>query len=320
MEPRMLSWNLKNQWVIVRFDGNVPSSHTKILDDYRLLSIKPTLNYIRERGGKIILLTHRGPHGQKKADLSNKHLVNWFNNQNLPTLFCPTIHSIAAFKKHASILLLENLRFFKGEKTKNIRFAQSLARMATYYINDAFASMHRQDTSLTTLAEQFPLNKRSYGFLTQKELTALSPICSKNNTTLILLGGAKAATKIPLIEAMLNLNHTVAVLPALSSTFEVARGNSVGRSLIDTHLVPVCKKFIDRAAKTNKNLLIPLDYQIAKKTSTKTLYTVDINHVSKDAYIIAVGPKTITKIASLMTTSSTIFFNGIMGFLENLKH
>src|SRR5581483_2239523 len=141
---------LENQRVIIRADLNVPIEKQKILNDYRLLSILPTLNMVLERKGKIVLITHLGRPKKPDPGLSTQLLLPWFIQKGYQIVFSPTPQDAyeKSLQSDKTIVLLENVRFFPGEKSEDPLFAQSLARLGDYYIDDAFATMHRKDSSI----------------------------------------------------------------------------------------------------------------------------------------------------------------------------
>jgi phosphoglycerate kinase len=313
----MTHWNLEGQWVILRIDGNVPlAADGKIIDDYRLARVKPTIDYILKQGGRIILITHIGEPTKRTTPLSTRHLLPWFSSY-YPTVFAPTLSSLKPLKKtNADVLILENIRFFKGETTHNLRFAQTLAQYASYYVNDAFGTMHRTDSSLVLLAEQFNAKHRSYGFLVAQELTALAPLLKPHKNALIMIGGAKLSTKIPLVTHLLSQGYAVAVLPALSFTFNRAQGIEVGKSLVEKDLISPCKALLKHKGTDSGVLILPLDYQVAQGSITGPLAYTNGTTIARADVGIAVGPQTIALLEKMIMKASVIFFNGLMGFTE----
>ena len=216
--PSIKALNLNKKRVFLRSDLNIPVHKNQILNDFKLKSALPTIDYILKDGGKIVLGTHIGrPEAQSKThfyddELSTQILMPWFEDRGYKIQYQPDLLQ-AQDQSHtndSSILLLENLRFFNGEKEYNLNFAELLAATADFYVNDAFGLIHRGDTSVTLLAKQFDKNHRSFGFLIEKELENLEKI--RNNTSqnfVLVLGGIKLKDKLPLLKKFIQNNDQV---------------------------------------------------------------------------------------------------------------
>jgi phosphoglycerate kinase len=166
IHPTFLSWKLENKRVFLRADLNVPLSDGNIENDFRLTSILPTLDYLLNKNATVVLATHIGRPQAHEPELSTQLLVSWFEQRGYLIRFIPNISTIANLDiVPKQILLLENLRFFPGEKNGDIFFAKELARTAHYYINDAFGTIHEHACSTTSLPYEFPENRRSIGLL-----------------------------------------------------------------------------------------------------------------------------------------------------------
>ena len=201
---------LRGRRVFVRADLNVPLlANGTIEQDFRLRSVLPTINYIQEQGGKVILATHLGrPSAVGRSHLydealSTKHLSPWFTQNNFTVDYEPDLvaahHKSKQHFKH--ILLLENLRFYNSERETNAHFAEILSYLGDVYVNDAFALAHRNDTSVTLLAEEFDAEDRCIGLLMEKEITELTKLRqNKTDDLVILIGGNKIKDKVPMIE------------------------------------------------------------------------------------------------------------------------
>ena len=314
------TWSLKNQWVLLRIDANVPLENGTILDDNRLQQVLPTIDYILEKKGRIIVLTHIGRPQDHEPSLSTKHLVSWFAKK-YSIAFAATPADIPALQKgNANLILLENLRFFPEEKNLSLPFAQQLASYAQFYVNDAFGTLHRNHTSITLLAEQFPPNRKSMGFLVEKELNMLSALIDRHtHPTLIILGGAKLETKIPLIENLLDHTDTLFVGPALSCTFMEAQGISMGKSLVEHHLINECVRILEKAKKSSCKLIFPQDYLIAQDSIDGALSYAQTDSIPENGVCISIGEKTLSILEQYIKHATTIFLNGSMGFSDKPK-
>jgi phosphoglycerate kinase len=316
IHPIFTSWNMEHKRIFLRADLNVPLSNGKIDNDFRLLNILPTLDFILKKQGSVILATHIGRPHNKEPELSTQLLVPWFKQRGYSIQFVqdiPTITTLHVIPKQ--ILLLENLRFFPGEKSEDIFFAKQLARTAHYYINDAFGTIHEHDCSTTLLPYEFPENRRSIGFLIEKELRALSAI--KENPPrpfLAILGGGKIKDKIPLIESLLHQVDMIALYPALCFSFLTSIGKPVGISLVDNTMLNTCKKIMLEAEQSGIECLLPRDYQVADNALDGLLHYVD--ELTDDEIGISVGPKTVAEITTKINQAKTVFFNCAMGFAD----
>ncbi len=175
---QLQQFKLKNKRVILRIDGNVHlTKNGEIENLFRLQRVRPTLDYILLQGAQVVLLTHIGRPKKREQKNSTKVLHNWFCSIGYDVVFAQTIADAQniPFKSH-QLIILENLRFFDGEQTNDVSFAQELATLGEYYVNDAFGTMHRHDTSITLLPKQFKKNKKTIGFLVEEELAQLDKL------------------------------------------------------------------------------------------------------------------------------------------------
>ena len=225
-------------------------------------------------------------------------------------------------------MLLENLRFFEGEQKHSKEFARELARLADFYVNDAFGLLHREDTSITLVPELFEKNKRTIGLLIEKELNALNKLI--NNTErpfLLILGGGKVEDKLILIKNLLNKVDEIQLLPAIVFTFLKAQGKEVGQSLVAPDLLDYAKSIEKDAVKKNVKLFFPQDYIIAKDSFNGELSILNCEDFKdfENYFGISIGPKTAELFSQNINNAKTIFFNGLSGdlsrpeTLENIK-
>lgn len=314
------TWNMPNKWIMLRIDGNVPLKDGVIADDYRLQQTVPTIDYILAHNGRIILLTHRGRPTGHEESLSTKQLMPWFT-QKYSVAFAATLEDIPQLQKtDTQIILLENLRFFKEEKELSLLFAQKLASYADFYVNDAFATMHRNHTSITLLAQQFSAHNRSIGFLVEKELSMLNSLINHHShPSLIILGGAKLETKIPLILSLLDHTDTIFVGPALAATFMKAQGFAVGKSLVKDDLLNECLQILQKAKTSQCNLIFPQDYLIARDSIGGPLSYTQDHEIPDHSVCISIGEKTIHTLKAIIQEAKIIFLNGSMGFSDKPK-
>lgn len=314
---------LLRQRVLVRADLNVPSEKTgAIKSDQRLRAIIPTIRYIQESGGKVILATHIGrPSGiGLEHHLSTRNLIPWFEEQGFMIDFESDL--LAAQQKTYNnpqcIMLLENLRFFEGEKQYAMPFAEMLANLADLFVNDAFGTLHREDTSVALLPRLFLPQNRGWGFLVEQELAHLEPLHTAPHQPLILvLGGAKVSDKIPLLTNFLSHHapHAIILGGKVALPFIAANGIALGLSQPSSSEISLAAKVLLQLKQTS--LILPTDVITTKDITTcATPLVKSVKDVAADDYIIDIGPESINSFCSNLHKAQTIFLNGTMGLNE----
>jgi|SRR5579863_830813 phosphoglycerate kinase len=311
-------WNVKNKRVFVRADLNVPLDNGCILNDFRLKNILPTINYILEQQGTIILATHIGRPEHSDPSFSTQLLVPWFEKQGYTITFVPNLTNISHYMHGIQqILLLENLRFFPGEKTGDPFFAKQLAQTADYYVNDAFGDIHHNDTSIALLPYEFTESRRTIGFLMEKELRILDTLHNNPEHPFVaIIGGGKITDKIPLIHGLLATVDTLILCPAICFSFLKAEGLPVGKSLVDDTTIKECTTIMHAAQDMHKTIIFPIDYQIAHESINGELSIIDASNFPDDAVGISIGPKTVALITTEINKAKIIFLNCAMGFTD----
>src|SRR4030095_10369108 len=316
IHSQIKKWNLDGKRVFVRADLNIPLKNGSIVNDFRLNTILPTLDYIIQHNGSIVLATHIGRPQHQEPALSTQILIPWFEKRGYTLLFVHDITTIAHYKIiPKQIILIENLRFFPGETDGDPFFAKQLARSADYYVNDAFGTVHRSDSSVTLLPYEFPQNRRSIGFLIEKELRTLSSLKENPQHPFVaILGGEKIKDKIPLVLGLLKTVDTIMLCPALCFSFLQALGQPIGQSLANNTMNTLCTEIITQTNNQGIRLLFPLDYQVATDTINGPLSVIPAINFPNNAIGISIGPKTIQLFTDTINHAKTIFFNGAMGF------
>lgn len=308
--------DLPDQRVFLRADLNVPVKDGRITNDYRLTALKPTLDLLLARGCSIVLATHRGRPVGINPSLSTKVLIPWFKEHGY-TISHEANLAAAREKSYTlsnSIVLLENLRFFPGEKDHDAFFAQQLALLGDYYVNDAFGLLHRNDTSITLVPALFAPEKRTIGLLIEKELSMLSRLVDNPEHPFVLcIGGGKVVDKLPLLYTLLDKVDMILLCPAVVCTFLQALGDTVGNSLVDTTSINECKKFLEDARAQGVTIMFPDDYQIAESTFFGSLSITDTACIPDGYVALSVGPKTSHTYAEIIRSAKTVFFNGLPG-------
>lgn len=328
--PSIKSIALRGKRVLLRADLNVPLVQGAIEQDFRLRAIIPTIRYIQKQGGKVILATHLGrPSAVGKshlydASLSTKHLVSWFVDQgitvNHETDLVAAHHKSKQHPTH--LLLLENLRFYNSERETNAHFAELLSYLGDVYINDAFALVHRHDTSVTLLAQEFDATHRGIGLLMEKELAELTKLReNKTDDLIILVGGNKIKDKVPMIERFMDPElhpnlKAICLGGGVGLAFLKAQGYETGQTAIDDDTIEHAQKILTLAGDNKINLMLPLDHRVALH-GHKDLSVVDISHkIPEHGTCVDIGPRTLQAFSDELLKAKLIFSNGTMGIYE----
>lgn len=316
--------DLREKRVFLREDFNVPlDEECKIRDDSRIKAALPTINYLLEQKAKVVIASHLGrPKGEYIPEFSLKPVAERLS-ELIPqeVILAPDVigEEVLKLKKELTedqTLLLENLRFHKGETANDSFFAQLLAQEVDYYVNDAFGASHRSHASVVGIAQY--VEKSAAGFLLKKEVDYLSKaVHSPPKPYVAILGGAKVSDKIPVIENLLNKADNILIGGAMAYTFFKAQGFEVGRSLVEEDKMELARLLLDRAQAENVNFNLPSDHLVAAEKDPDTeVITVDSPPLPSDLMGLDIGPKTVGKYSEIIATAKTIFWNGPMGVFE----
>lgn len=321
MKSNLAHLNVQNKTVLLRFDGNVPIDRGTILNDQRLLATLPTIHMLLDKGATIILLTHIGRPQHKDLSLSTRQLVSWFDDYGIHVAFAQNPADVMQKKSEGSrIILMENLRFFPGEKAEDQTFADELAALGDFYVNDAFGSLARSDTSLTLLPKKFDASHKTIGLLIEHELTMLD-VLKKNiqKPCVLAIGGNKMSDKIPFInQAMPHLN-TILIGPALVFTFLKAEGKPIGNSLVDNDAINMCKEILMHAEEHGVTVSYPLDYVIAEGSFDGPLDLTTNDIIPTGEVGMSIGPKTALAWSKTIMQAKSVIMNGLMGSLTRAE-
>ena len=226
--------DLSHKLVFLRADLNVPLLNGSIMSDFRLQAVKPTIDLLIKKNACIILATHIGRPDDREESLSTDHLIGWFIKQAYSISWAANIEEASHKSKTlapATLLLLENLRFFKGERRKRsqpqetTQFVRQLRDLADYYVNDAFASLHENDASITLLPELYAKKDKTCGLLIEREVNTLSSYFEYPvRPFMLIIGGGKVKDKLPFLEKLIYKVDQITTLLALALTFLKAQG------------------------------------------------------------------------------------------------
>lgn len=299
--------NLSGKKVILRADFNVPIENGKIVDDFRIKKVVPTISFLQKKGARVVIISHLGDEGKESLLPVAQRLKKYIKEVDFvgtPIFSDETENKINSMKK-GEIVLLENLRRESGEKKNSPSFARALSRYGEIYINDAFSVSHREHASVVGITKYLP----GYaGLQLETEVENLSKVFNPAHPFLFILGGAKFETKIPLIKKFLRSADSIFIGGAIANDFFKAKGCEVGASLVgnSNFQIPVFIK--------SKNLILPVDVEVTK--NSKNRFT-DPSEVQPDECIVDVGPKTIEKLKELVNKAEFILWNGPLGKYEN---
>ena len=325
--PKLTELELKNKRVFIRVDFNVPlklvGDTYQVSDARRIEEALPTIRYVIEQGGKVILGSHLGrPKGQPNPKYSlepvGSYLSSVLGKDVLLTEDCvgDAPRGLSHQMRSGDVMLLENLRFHPGEEENAPEFANLLAELCDVYIGDAFGTLHRAHASTEGLPRL--MKNRAIGLLVEKELKYLAPL--KENPKrpfLLLMGGSKVSDKIGVLEYFLPKVDTVVIGGAMAYSFLNAKGFKVGKSICEDKQVQLAKKIIRGADARNIRLVLPEDHVVSLAFGdTQNVSVTQGIDIPDDKMGLDIGPKTIAKIGAALETAETVFWNGPMGVFE----
>ena len=309
--------NIQGQRVLVRVDFNVPLKDGKIIDDYRLQAALPTLEYLLSSGARLILLTHLGdPQGKAVPDLSLKPIANHLGGLlKRPVIFVKETVGYQADAavnslKDGEVLLLENLRFNQGEYQDDLKFAKRLAAYGNFYVNEAFSVCHRKQASISALRRLLPAY---HGLQLSGEIKALDKILKPELPLVVVMGGAKISTKLPLIKKLKSSADKILVGGALANNFFKHLDWEVGKSLVDNDELSKLEIFF-KNGKIDDKIILPLD--VVVKNESGQAQVLPVKNIKKTDTVLDIGPETIRLFSNYIKEAQTIVWNGPMGYFE----
>ncbi len=291
--------------ILLRVDFNVPIDEGKVVDDYRIVKSLPTINWLREKGARVILISHLDEKSGVTLAPVGEYLQSHFPVKFVGDVAGEAAASAAASLGNGDVILLENLRQNPGEEANDESFAKSLASFADVYINDAFAVSHRAHASIVGVPKFLP---KYAGLLMDAEIKNLSSVFNPPHPFLFILGGAKFDTKLPLIEKFLSLAEHVFVGGALSNNIFKEMGYEVGKSLVSDG------DFNIKNLLGDQRLIIPKDVEVMAESGEKIIRKS--NEVQATEAIYDSGPETLANLANLVKESKCVLWNGPLGNYE----
>jgi phosphoglycerate kinase len=310
------------QRVLVRVDFNVPMENGRVTDDTRLEAALPTIQDLRRKSARVILLSHFGrPKGKRVEEMSLRPLV-----EPLARLLgadvrfaedCVGLEALdaAAALHNGDVLLLENLRFHAGEEKNDPEFARELAQLGDLYVDDAFSCAHRAHASTEAIARILPAYA---GRSMQTELEHLEKaLGTPERPVMGIVGGAKVSTKLDLLHNLVGKLQRLAIGGGMANTFLYAQGHTVGASLCERELADTALEILKTAEAKGCEIILPSDVIVAKKLqSYADSRTVDLDAIAADESIFDMGPTSLKRVLDAIAASKTLIWNGPLGVFE----
>jgi phosphoglycerate kinase len=317
---------LSGRKVLVRVDFNVPQTKDgAVSDDRRIRAALPTLNYALEHGASLVLVSHLGrPSGKPEEDApftmdrvaARLQEVLGRPVTKVDDTVGPAAQAACAALKPGGVVVLENVRFNKGEKKGDPQFAAALAVLADTYVNDAFGTCHRDEASMVAVPECFPPERRGIGFLVEKELQILDTLLGRPRTPMVaVMGGAKVSDKILVIENLLPKVDQLLIGGAMTYTFLKAQGHSTGKSRVEADKLDEARHLL---ALAGSKLVLPQDHLVTTALDgSAPTSVVTGSDLPEGVFGVDIGPATIAHYGAIIRQAGTVVWNGPMGKFED---
>jgi phosphoglycerate kinase len=318
--------DLAGKRVLVRVDFNVPQTKDgAVSDDRRIRAALPTLNYALDHGAALVLVSHLGrPTGDPAADAPFTMGRVAGRLQELlgrpvakaDDTVGPSAQAATAALKPGGVVVLENVRFNKGEKKGDPAFAKQLAALADCYVNDAFGTCHRDEASMVAVPECFPPERRAIGFLVEKELQVLETLLGRPKAPMVsVMGGAKVSDKILIIENLLPKVDRLLVGGAMTYTFLKAQGHAIGKSRCEADKLDEARALLEKAG---PKIVLPVDHLVASAPEADAeTKVVEGPEIPEGWFGMDIGPRTVAAYTETIRSAGTVVWNGPMGKFED---
>ncbi len=315
-------YDFSGKRALVRVDFNVPLKDGSVTDDTRIRAALPTIQYILDAGGSVVVMSHFGrPKGKKNPEFSMAPIAKEFSALlGRPVKLASDVigEEVAAEVKSLTsgeVLLLENVRFYAGEEKNDPEFAKQLSLFGDVYVNDAFGTAHRAHASTAGVAEFLP----SYaGFLIEKEVKFMAPLLENPDKPFVaIIGGSKVSSKIGVLESLVNTCDTIVIGGGMAYTFLAVQGHAIGKSLVEEEFKETATSFLAKAKEMGVQVILPVDHlcgaEFAEDTKAIAVDTVDI---PADLIGMDIGPKTVKLVVTAVEGAKSVVWNGPMGVFE----
>jgi phosphoglycerate kinase len=315
---------LTGKRVFLRVDFNVPlDDHGNITDDVRIRSALPTINYLIDENCRVVVASHLGrPGGEVNRKFSmatvRKRLERLLNKKVLFVGDCvgEKVGQAVSEMGPGQILMLENLRFHKGEKKNDEAFARELAGHCEVYVNDAFGAAHRAHASIDAITRFIPTAVA--GFLMKKEIEYFDRVSADPvRPVAAIMGGAKVSDKIGVINNLIRKVEKVLIGGGMMFTFLKAKGYEIGNSIVENEMLDVAREIMDKARKNKVKFYLPVDCVVAEKVDASAeIRIVPVQEIPEGWSGLDIGPATMRLFAEALQNARTILWNGPMGLFE----
>jgi phosphoglycerate kinase len=314
--------DVKGKRVLLRVDLNVPTENGKVTDTTRIERAAETITELSDKGAKVILLAHFGrPKKGPEEKYSLKPIATAVAEViKRPVAFAsdcigPEAEKAVAAMKDGDILCLENTRFHPEETKNDPAFVDALAKLGDIWVNDAFSAAHRAHATTEGLGHKLPAYA---GRTMQAELDALTrALEAPQRPVAAVVGGAKISGKLDLLGNLLDKVDVLIIGGGMANTFLAAQGHPVGKSLCEKDLIPTATEIIEKAKKTDREIVLPVDVVVAQKFEANApSRTVDLDKVGPEDMILDIGPRSIEYVVSLLARMKTVVWNGPFGAFE----
>ncbi|MBQ6538824.1 MAG: phosphoglycerate kinase [Bacilli bacterium] len=319
--------NIENKKVLLRCDFNVPLKDGEITDDTRIVSSLKTIKYIMDKNAKLIIFSHLG-RVKEEADLEANNLLPVAKRLEellgKEVIFSETTRGLEEKidnMNYGDILLVQNTRYEdldgKKESGNDPELGAYWASLGDVFVNDAFGTLHRAHASNVGIASHME-GKSCFGFLVEEELTALQVLDNPERPFMVVLGGAKVADKIGLIDNLAKKADKIIIGGGMSYTFLKAMDKNIGKSLLDEESIDFCKEVL---SKYNDKIVLPIDAAVTNEYTEDEEYRVkDIDDLTDDEMGLDIGPKTVELFNNTLSEAKTVIWNGPLGVYEFEKY
>jgi len=308
---RLSEINLSNKTVLLRSDLNTPIENGIVLNNERILRSLPTLNFIIESGAKLVIMSHLGRPEENdmfQEEFSLLPVVNEMENLLNKKIMFYNLSEFENLERIPEISVIENTRFCIGEKSNDVDLSKRLAGLGDLIVMDAFATSHRAHAS-TAGVINFS-NDACAGLLLEEELNALTKVKENSKNSVAILGGAKISTKLTLIESLSKSMDKIILGGGIANTLIAAKGNEVGKSLVEKSMLPEAEKLLE-----NPKIIVP-NLVVVSDNPDKPGRLTSFDSIEKNEAIFDISPESFPDLEEILINAGTILWNGPLGFFE----